>query len=124
MTSSLEPLDRWMAQEGSLLLGEAAESPWGPRERPHHPLRSVTLCFQRVGFHLESSLASGCAGDGGVLTRCSISSLILFPQFSNFICQSIKKKKIMIIKLKINVLTTRILFETVSELIRIKSYLK
>ena len=68
VTSSLKPLDRWMAQEGSLLLGEAAESPWAPREWPHHPLCSVTLCFQRVGFHLESSSASGCAGDGGVLT--------------------------------------------------------
>lgn len=42
-TSSLEPLDRWMAQERSLLLGEAAESPWAPQERPHHPLPSTPL---------------------------------------------------------------------------------
>lgn len=44
--------------------------------------------------------------------------------FQTSSAKALKKKKKTIIKLKINVLTTRILFEDVSELIRIKSYLK
>lgn len=44
--------------------------------------------------------------------------------FQTSSAKAFKKKKITIIKLKINVLTTRIHFKDVSELIRIKSYLK
>ena len=54
-TSSLEPLDRWMAQERSFLLGEAAESPWAPQERPHHPLPSTPSACTSGGQDSTSS---------------------------------------------------------------------
>lgn len=59
-----------------------------------------------------------------LLARCSLSSLTLFPQFSNVTSSAKPLKIIIIIKLKSSVLTTRIIFEDVPELIRIKSYLK
>ena len=120
--------DGWL-RKGPSCSGKPQSHP-GPRRSdpttPSPPLHSISLCFQRTGLHLESSSASGCVGDCGALTWRSVSSIILFPQFSSFICHSIKKKKkkITVIKLKINVLTTRIIFKDVSELIRIKSYLK
>ena len=116
--------DGWL-RKGPSCLGQP-QSHLGPRGSDPTTPSAPSLCASR-GWDSTSSLPR--RQDALETVEFShdapISSLILFPQFSNFICQSIKKKKKKtIIKLKINVLTTRILFEDVSELIRIKSYLK
>ena len=115
--------DGWLRKGPSCL--EKPQSHLGARGSDPTTPSAPSLCASR-GWDSTSSLP----WRRDALETVEFSHDAPFPasfcshSFQTSSAKALKKKKITIIKLKINVLTTRILFEDVSELIRIKSYLK